>query len=170
MDADDDDEGLVQFASFTCAGRRRLLNSNVAKRIVLGTLYNAMRKFGVKCIGFVIMPNHVHAILYLPSKKVRRKFMRYWKRKSSINIRKAIEAGRIHYPLKYIKGKRIWIHRKYSFTIKTRKKLDEKLEYMHMNPVKAGFVEKMTDWQWSSARYYELDKDVGLPISWIDLD
>src|SRR5262245_42605537 len=133
-----EEHGRAYFVTFVCAGRRRLLNSDVAKRIVLGTLYDAMRKFDVKCIGFVVMPNHLHAILHFLSRNIRRRFMRFWKRSSSINIRKAIMSGRIRYPIKYIKGKRIWIHRSYSFRIKTRKKLEEKLDYMHMNPVRTG--------------------------------
>ncbi len=35
-----------------------------------------------------------------------------------------------------------------------------------MNPVKAGFVERVTDWQWSSARWYVENRTVGLPIRW----
>jgi len=45
-------------------------------------------------------------------------------------------------------------------------KLQEKLDYMHLNPVRAGLVEKAVDWPWSSARYYLLGRSVGLPIGW----
>ncbi|MDG2387847.1 MAG: hypothetical protein P8M30_00875 [Planctomycetaceae bacterium] len=37
---------------------------------------------------------------------------------------------------------------------------------MHMNPVRAGLVEKAVDWEWSSARWYEDQKEVWLPIHW----
>ena len=160
---------MVYF-TFTINGRRRLLKSDLAKRIVLGTLYNAMRKFGVRCVGFVIMLNHVHIIVHGPSKTVLRKFMKSWKRKSSIEIRQTIRSGRIRYPLKFLKNRKTWIHRSFPFTIRTRKKLEEKLNYMHMNPVRAGLVERTIDWPWSSAGYYELGKDVGVPITWVELD
>jgi putative transposase len=32
--------------------------------------------------------------------------------------------------------------------------MQQKLDYVHDNPVEAGFVEKPEDWLWSSARDY----------------
>lgn len=55
-----------------------------------------------------------------------------------------------------------------TFQIDSRQKLEEKLTYMHMNPVRAGLVEKPADWKWSSARWYEHQQSVGVPISWVD--
>jgi putative transposase len=55
-----------------------------------------------------------------------------------------------------------------TFQIYSRQKLEEKLIDMHMNPVCAGLVEKTVDWKWSSARWYEQQQSVGVPISWID--
>ena len=81
-----------------------------------------------------------------------------------------MKSRRIRYPIKFIKRRMLWIHRSYPFTIKTRKKLEEKLNYMHMNPVRAGLAKRTIDWPWSSAKYYELGKSVGVPITWVDLD
>ncbi|MAG93225.1 MAG: hypothetical protein CMJ48_05695 [Planctomycetaceae bacterium] len=47
-----------------------------------------------------------------------------------------------------------------------RRKVVEKLDDMHMNPDRAGLVEKAVDWKWSSARSYVEGKSVGLPIRW----
>jgi len=44
--------------------------------------------------------------------------------------------------------------------------VEGKLEDIHMNPVRAGIVERMTDWQWCSARWYVENRTVGLPIRW----
>jgi putative transposase len=49
----------------------------------------------------------------------------------------------------------------------TSRKALEKLEYMHLNPVRAGLVSRATDWPWSSAPYYESGADVGIPLQWI---
>jgi putative transposase len=40
----------------------------------------------------------------------------------------------------------------------TNKKRDEKLRYMHDNPVKRGLVAAPEDWRWSSYRHYFLDE------------
>ncbi len=49
----------------------------------------------------------------------------------------------------------------------SEKKAVEKLQYMHLNPVRAGLVEKATDWVWSSAGYFEHGNSVGVPLEWI---
>jgi putative transposase len=38
----------------------------------------------------------------------------------------------------------------------TAKKVEEKLNYMHNNPVKRGLVKEPGDWAWSSWRFYFL--------------
>ena len=56
----------------------------------------------------------------------------------------------------------------YSFEIHKRKKVEEKLAYIHANPVRAGLVERSTDWRWSSAWWYEWRQTVGVPIDWVE--
>lgn len=36
----------------------------------------------------------------------------------------------------------------------TPEKVEQKLDYIHFNPVKAGFVDVPNDWRYSSARNY----------------
>ena len=42
----------------------------------------------------------------------------------------------------------------------------DKLTYMHENPVRAGPVRTACDWPFSSARYYDQGRSVGVPIGW----
>ena len=37
---------------------------------------------------------------------------------------------------------------------------------MHLNPVRAGLVERVEEYRWSSAPWYLEGKSVGLPIRW----
>ena len=60
-----------------------------------------------------------------------------------------------------------WQPKYYPFSLYSEKKASEKSIYMHLNPVRAGLVEKACDWRWSSARYYEEGVDVGVPIQWV---
>ena len=41
-----------------------------------------------------------------------------------------------------------WQPRYYAFNLYSQKKAIEKLDYMHLNPVRAGLVEKAVDWAW----------------------
>jgi REP element-mobilizing transposase RayT len=53
-----------------------------------------------------------------------------------------------------------WHRRFYDFNVWSRKKKIEKLNYMHMNPVKRGLVEHPKDWRWSSYAAYQ---DIRMP-------
>ncbi|WP_397569251.1 hypothetical protein [Schlesneria sp. T3-172] len=48
----------------------------------------------------------------------------------------------------------------------SRAKVEEKLDSIHMNPVRAGLLEQARDRPWSSARWYFEQKSVGSPIRW----
>jgi putative transposase len=65
-------------------------------------------------------------------------------------------------------GERIWQPKYYAFHIYSQKKLQEKLIYTHENPVRAGLVRRAIDWRWSSARWYQDRRSVGVPVTWID--
>ncbi len=65
-------------------------------------------------------------------------------------------------------GDPVWQRKYYSFDIYNEVKLVEKLQYMHLNPVHAGLVEKTVDWKWSSARWYEQGKSVGVELGWVE--
>ena len=60
-----------------------------------------------------------------------------------------------------------WQPRYYPFNLYSEKKAAEKLDYLHLNPVRAGLVEKAVDRAWSSARYFDSGKSVGVPLEWI---
>jgi putative transposase len=48
-----------------------------------------------------------------------------------------------------------WQRRFYDFNVWSSKKIREKLEYMHANPVKRRLVRHPKDWPWSSYLSYE---------------
>lgn len=56
-------ELFAHFATFSVYRRRRLLDHDHAKRIVLGVLYEELQARNGVGVGYVIMPDHVHAIV-----------------------------------------------------------------------------------------------------------
>ena len=48
-----------------------------------------------------------------------------------------------------------WQRRFYDFNVWSKKKRIEKLNYMHMNPVKRRLVTHPKLWMWSSYRFYQ---------------
>ncbi|MGO8733336.1 MAG: hypothetical protein ACLQVM_11145 [Terriglobia bacterium] len=59
---------------------------------------------------------------------------------------------------------RVWQRNFDDMNIWTAKKREEKLNYMHNNPVKRGFVRQPGDWPWSSWRFYFLNDISLLPM------
>ncbi|MGE0379128.1 MAG: transposase [Planctomycetaceae bacterium] len=163
-----DDRLYGHFITFSCDRRRRLLEEDQPKRILLGRLNEQLRLQAADCVGFVIMSDHVHAIIQFSAPGQLSRFMHGWKRTSSYHIREWYREQDFNYFKTAAAGNRLWTPKYYSFEIYTRKKLEQKLIYMHLNPVRAGLVGRAIDWRWSSARWYELRRSVGVPLTWIN--
>ena len=112
------------------------------------------------------MPEHVHAILWFPQPGCLSSCLQHWKGRSSTQIKSAFRSS--SFAESFLATDPIWQRRFYSFEIESRFKLEEKLTYMHLNPVRAGLVDRAVDWKWSSARWYEQRRSVGVPIQWVD--
>jgi hypothetical protein len=52
---------------------------------------------------------------------------------------------------------RVWNRRGYDMNIGSEKKQNEKIDYMHNNPLKRSLVAHPGDWPWSSWRFYYLE-------------
>lgn len=163
-----DVEYRAHFVTFSCYKRRRLLDCDQAKRIVLGALNAQLSRLVGRCVGFVIMPDHVHAILWFAKPGELSEAMKQWKRMSSIRIKELGEGILRRYWSHIDSSDPVWQARFYAFHLSTERKIAEKLEYMHLNPVRAGLAERASDWRWSSARWYEHRRSVGVPIHWLD--
>lgn len=110
----------------------------------------------------------MHALVWLPTPGQLSVFMHEWKRLSSLQLRKWYRQQAPQYANEFGEGDKFWQPKYYSFEIYDRAKVEEKLNYMHLNPVRAGLVEQATDWQWSSARWYADQQSVGVPITWLE--
>ncbi len=163
-----DDQLYAHFVTFCCDRRRQLLSLDHPKKIVLGVLNQELERIDGKCVGYVIMPDHVHAIVWFPETGRLSGFMHEWKRLSSRRIREWYAEQDMNYFRACEAGDRLWQPKYHAFELETERKIEEKLEYMHLNPVRKGLVERAVDWCWSSARWYYLHKPVGVPIAWVE--
>lgn len=135
-------------------------------------------KLGFKFLGYVIMPDHFHCILWWDVDKYRKLtisiIMHRVKGRSAKRIsdyilsgrqgfyalpdsqRRGIKASATHgRGLSTRDAIKIWQPSFYDFNIYSEEKMNEKLDYMHYNPVRAGLCKNPEDWPWSSYRYYE---------------
>ncbi len=113
------------------------------------------------------MPNHVHALVWFTDPGQISEFMKQWKRVSSFHIGQLLKSTLTSYASRLEKSP-VWQAKYYVFNVYSRGKLEEKLTYMHQNPVRAGLVARACDWRWSSARFYEQGRSVGVPVGWLE--
>ena len=163
-----DDFRYVHFITFGVDKKRRLLEMEMPREILLEVFNHQLDSFSAKCLGFVVMPDHVHLLVCFSETGQLSRFMHGLKRMSSFRIRKWFKEKCINYFQEVDLGDRFWLPKYYSFEIETQEKLEEKLEYIHMNPVRSELVSKAVDWEWSSARWYYLGEDVSVPLEWVD--
>ena len=96
------------------------------------TLYRVKSMYAFFLYGFVIMPDHCHFLLQVPVEGSISRIMNVYKSGVSFNTN----------------TKRIWQKR---FDSRIVKHSGPTLEYIHMNPVKAGLSESPEEYPWSSA-------------------
>jgi len=105
---------------------------------VVQTLASAREKSGYALAGYVVMPDHLHLLL-VPGDNGLATDMQRIKRWSQHKI--GLARGNMN-PL--------WQPRYFDHIIRRVRNFWEKLEYIHNNPVAAGFVSNPGDWRWSS--------------------
>lgn len=163
-----DREWYAHFVTFSCYRRRQALQEDQPKRIVPGRLNVLLRRHDATCCGFVVMPEHVHAVVWFPQPKQLTPFLHGWKRASSRTLQQWFRTHRPHDFAASQMARRFWQPKYYPFEIFSQEKLQEKVNYMHKNPVDRGLVERAVDYPWSSARQWLEGRSVGVPLGWIE--
>jgi REP element-mobilizing transposase RayT len=169
----------VYFCTITCY--------NWLNLIQLTDFYNEIYKWfdilvlkDCKILGYVLMPNHFHFLIYIPETNVNlnklvangKRFMAYeiisrLKKQENFQILKILQSavsendrlkGQLHYGFVTSFDAKI---------CESEKFILQKLDYMHANPVtgKWNLVEDFTDYIHSSAKYYELNEEGIYPVT-----
>jgi putative transposase len=162
-----DSEQHAQFVTFGCYRRRRLLDHPRMRDALVAILADKLQTYHGLCSGFVIMPEHVHAIVWFRKTGELSRFMKSWKQTSSLKLKSMLRGLLPNYARLCASSDPFWQPKYYPFNLYSARKAREKLDYMHLNPVAAGLVRLAVDWKWSSARYYEWGEPVGVPLRWI---
>jgi putative transposase len=93
------------------------------------------------------MPEHVHLLISEPEKSNPSRVLQVLKQKVSRALKTL--------PAAPTNAEAFWQRRFYDFNVWSAKKIREKLDYMHRNPVTRKLVEHPKDWPWSSWSHYE---------------
>ena len=116
--------------------------SPIERDVVLRALGETRSTDKFLLLGYVVMPDHAHAILAVLCGSLV-DIMHRWKFKAARAIQRA--RGK-HGPL--------WQARYFDFICRRTRDVANKLDYIHENPVVAGLVGRPDEWRWSSDGFY----------------
>jgi putative transposase len=140
----------LHFITCSCYQRRPLLDTPQKRRIFLRTLNEVRNLYRFALVGYVVMPEHFHLLISEPEIDNPSTVCQILKQRTAHRLRTEGEA--LKHPL--------WMHRFYDFNIWTQRKRIEKLNYIHMNPVKRSLVPQPELWPWSSYRFYQYGEQI----------
>ncbi|MCP4423783.1 MAG: hypothetical protein GY803_04760 [Chloroflexi bacterium] len=172
-----------------------ILRTDAFKQIVIDVLRWYMAKHIISLYGYVLMSNHIHLLLSAPSAKGLEQYLQHTLRKSSLRITASLQyyTGQQPDPPQYVAklplydsrhteraqgildifashahGKAqyaVWKEQARGIPVRTEKAFQVKLDYVHMNPVRAGIVTAPDEYAFSSFRSVYLEGSGYLPIS-----
>jgi len=135
------------------------------KDIVLNSLRFLCAKQRIRLFAFVIMSNHIHLIWQiLPGHShnaVQRDFLKYTARQMQKDL--TINNPMFLKKLRVDKADRkyqFWQRNALSTELRSKHVFDQKLNYIHQNPVKAGLCSLPEQYHYSSAAFYQTGVDV----------
>ncbi|MXV53082.1 transposase [Pedobacter sp. HMF7647] len=149
----------IEFFTATCLNWQPLLKEERHQQIVLESLQFHVRESRIWIYAYVIMPNHVHVLWRKQDewidKSVQQQFLKFTAQQIKFNLIK-------HFPqdLKKYRSTQsdrmyhFWERRPYKATMFTREIIEQKIDYIHNNPVEAGLCELPEQYRLSSAMYY----------------
>lgn len=165
------DQNALFYMTFQIVDWVDIFTRKIYKDIVIESFEYCKESKGLNLYAYVIMSNHIHLIASAREgfalSDIIRDFKKYTAKQFLEEITKPTESRndwmlkRFEFAAKRHKRNsefQIWTHENHAVELITNKFIDQKLNYIHENPVRAGIVSKAEDYIYSSARNYcELD-------------
>lgn len=175
-----DEPGHARELTFSCYKRFKFLDRDRTRQWFVDELADARNTFPFDLWAYVIMPEHVHLLVYPRQasgkvgivagkikEQVARKAIKYleenapeWLERISVQ-----EGNRLR--------RRFWQPGGgYDRNVVELSTVQKMINYIHMNPVRRGLVSRPEDWLWSSAGWYAgiqpvpIEMDRTIPISY----
>ena len=145
--------------------------------VTIESLDHCRKNKGMEIYGYCIMPSHIHLIFRSaeadPSGLIR-DFKGFTSRKMLKTIEENTQESRKEWLLwmfekaakknSNVKNRQFWQQNNKPIELWSLKVFEQKLNYIHNNPVVSGFVTNPIDWKYSSARNYASNDDTILEI------
>ena len=115
-------------------------------------------KYPFRIDACVVLPDHLHFLWTLPAGDSDYP-LRIRLVKSFFSRSIPRDVGKFHG-----KERGVWQRRYWEHTIRNQADFNAHMDYIHFNPVKHGYVERVSDWQYST--FHRLARGGVYPIDW----
>jgi putative transposase len=173
---------MPHFLTLTLVEWVDLFTREKYKQIIIESLKFSIDKKGLALHAFVIMSNHVHLIASVKDETLNlssiiRDIKRFTANEIYKVLKKDIKESRRNWLLWIFESQgersssnenvKIWQHGNHPVILDRNEIIDERLNYIHENPVKAGICFQSWDYVYSSASQYA-GKEGFLDIKFLD--
>ena len=172
-----EDQFATHFITPTIVDWVDVFTSKAYCDIILNSLDFCIKNKGLILYGYVIMTNHLHLIVRSEPGKLS-DTIRDFKKFTATAILEAITnqpESRREWMLHRFEwnaaqnqrsgDNQVWTHENHPEYIYSQRFFDQKLKYIHDNPVRAGWVDQPEDYVYSSAKTLLLNKPGLLPLA-----
>lgn len=161
------DQSYPHFVSFAIVHWIDIFTRTEYREIVIDSLEYCQKNKGLITYAWCIMTNHIHLIIGTNASPIQ-EILRDMKRFTSKKLRESIieneQESRKKWMLWMMKetGRKnnnnhewqLWQQHNHPIELSNKEMIRQRLDYLHNNPVEAGFVENPEDWLYSSAGDY----------------
>ena len=147
------------FITVTCLEWKPVLHEDKFKDIIIESLKFLNNANRISVYAFVIMNNHFHLIWQIKGDhkrdEVQRDFLKYTSQQI-LKVMRNEKSPLMDELLVNAKDRKyqVWERNTLSVSLWSPKVLDQKLDYIHNNPVKAGLCKYAEEYKYSSAKFY----------------
>lgn len=158
--------GFVWYVTTTVVDFTQVFVREKHVQVLIDNLNYYRNRHNFKLIAYVIMPEHLHLILWLLGKSSISDVMRDFKKYSSVQIKEELQTEENQRLLSIFRNNargyrgqdfKLWMDRFDRVVICTPRVIKQKIDYIHFNPVRRNLVKDILDWKYSSARNYYLN-------------
>ena len=161
-----DEEGMY-FISFAVINWIDVFIREPYFKIITDSLNYCIDNKGMRVYGYCIMPSHIHMIfrdLNKAPSKLLKEFKTFTSKQMRLTIENNIQESRREWILEMmrhagsinsnVKQYQFWQQNNQPIELWSNHVINQKLDYIHNNPVVAGFVVEPHHWKYSSAMDY----------------
>jgi putative transposase len=166
-----DPPGDAHFLTFSCFQRLPLLSKDRTQQWFIESLENARTKHYFQLWAWVVMPEHVHLLIYPGAGSAIKSILADIKRPvgqraiAFLLERKSSFLDRLTVRNKNRMYRRFWqVGPGQDHNVYEPDTAHRLVEYIHNNPVRRGLVSRSEDWYWCSARDWLGETDVPIKV------